>query len=341
MTGAAAMTEFTPTAEARLHDYLAQVRQALYAHPDVSPDEVEADVREHIATEFARLTRPVALSELEAVLTRLGPPTQWAAAGASSQAPPRIEPFDWTDFVVRIRRRVLGVFATLWKGPEDWRLAYLTFALTLLAPFTLGLSLVVAWFFGRAAVELAKEKGEPLGARRWLTYPAILAVCLPLFLGLMFGPPVAAVKLTDEAVSVARVWEDRGWQATTTVRETQPVLPGERPKPPVVKTVSKPIPDDARAAHESVLAVARRMPGAGYVQAVLLMAFAFVGTLAAWWTVLGLIFWAFPKWPATLFQPLLDGYDGRHGARLAAGAGLALAVWGGFAYRLWDAAGGG
>lgn len=341
MTGAAAMTEFTPPAEARLHDYLGQVRQALYAHPDVSPDEVEADVREHIATEFARLTRPVTLSELETVLTRLGPPTQWAAAGATSQVPPRIEPFDWKEFAAGVRRRVLGVFNTLWKGPEDWRLAYLTFGLTLLTPVTFGVSLVVAWFFGRAAVELSKEKGEPLGARRWLVYPAILAVCLPLFLALMFGPAVAAVKLADEAVTVARSWEERGWQVTTTVREPQPVLPGERPKPPVLKTVSKAIPDDARAAHESVLAFTRRMPGAGNLQVAAVMAFAFVGGLAAWWTVLGLIMWAFPKWPVTFFHPLLDGYDYLHGVRLAACAGLVLVVWAGFAFRLWDAALGG
>lgn len=338
MTGAAAMTEFTPTAEARLHDYLAQVRQALYAHPDVSPDEVEADVREHIATEFVRLSRPVTLSELETVLTRLGPPTQWAHAGATSQVPPRIEPFDWRAFAAGVRRRVLGVFNTLWKGPEDWRLAYLTFGLTLLAPFTLGVSLVVAWFFGRAAVELAKEKGEPLGARRWLVYPAILAVCLPLLLGLAFAPAVVAVKVADETVERAQAWEERGWKVTTSVRETQPVPPGERPKPPVWKTVNKPIPDDARAAHESVLAFTRRMPGAGNLQEVAVMGFAFVGALAAWWTVLGLIFWAFPKWPTTFFQPLLDGYDGRHGARLAACAGLAFVIWGGFAFRLWDAA---
>ena len=35
MTGAPTMTAFTPTAEVRLNGYLTQVRQALYANPNV------------------------------------------------------------------------------------------------------------------------------------------------------------------------------------------------------------------------------------------------------------------------------------------------------------------
>lgn len=338
MTGAAAMSAFTPTAEARLHDYLAQVRHALYAHPDVSPDEVEADVREHIATEFAGLNRAVTLGELEAVLTRLGPPTQWAPV---SQAMPRIEPFDWTDFVVRVRRRTLGVFATLWKGPEDWRLPYLTFALTLLAPFTFGLSLVVAYFFGRAAAELAKEKGQPLGPRRWLVYPAILAIVFPILAAIVFAPGIMAGRMAFEVSHEAHRWETDNWQTVVVVKEpTPPPVKGERPAPPKYTRVATPISDAERAAHERILTFVRKVPGSGDFQEVLFSLYAAAGALAAWWTILGLLVWAFPK-VLVLFHPLLDGYEGRHGARLAMWAGVALLVWGGLAYRLLEAARGG
>jgi hypothetical protein len=338
MTGAAAMTAFTPPAEAQLHDYLSQVRHALYAHPDVSPDDVEADVREHVATEFAGLSRPVTLGELEAVLTRLGPPTQWAAAGANSQAPPRIEPFDWTDFVVRVRRRVLGVFATLWKGPEDWRLPYLTFALTLLAPVTAGLSLIAAFVFGRAAIELAKEKGQPLGARRWLVYPAILVIVFPLLAAILFTPAVLAGKVGADAIHEAHSWARLNWQTekVTVEKETQPAK-GERPAPPKYLRVYTPIPEDERANHERVLNVERLMPGNADVRRVLFVLFCGAGGLATWWTVLGLLAWAFPR-VLVIFHPLLDGYGGRHGMIFAGWAAPALLVWLMLAYQLWQAA---
>ena len=47
MTGAA-MTHFTPEAEARLDEYLGLVRAALARDPEVSPDEIEADVKEQL-----------------------------------------------------------------------------------------------------------------------------------------------------------------------------------------------------------------------------------------------------------------------------------------------------
>lgn len=316
MTGAAAMTAFTPAAEARLIDYLAQVRQALYANPDVSPDEVEADVREHIDTEFVGLNRPVTLGELDVVLNRLGPPTQWATAGAVSQPRPGpgVITLDWKAFVSAARRRMKGVFATLWRGPEDWRLAYITFALTLLAPLTAGLSLVVAYFFGRAASELARDKGEPLGARRWLIYPAVVVVSLPLFLGLMFAPAViVSVQLEEERTRAAR-YEFRGWEDSG----------------------GHPLRESERAGYEQLLSAVRALPGTGDVQEVLFLMFVFVGTLAAWWTILGLAMWAFPKWATTLFHPLLDGYDYLHGVRLAACGGVGLLVWIGFACRMWQ-----
>jgi hypothetical protein len=330
------MTAFTPSAESRLNDYLTQVRQALFAHPDVSPDEVEADVREHIDTEFAGLNRPVTLGELEAVLARLGPPTQWANAGAVTQAGAGVPPFDWKGFAAAVRRRTLGVFATLWRGPEDWRLPYITFALTLLAPLTFGVSLVVAFFFGRAAIELAKEKGTPLGARRWLVYPAILAIIFPLLAAILFVPPVLAGVSVAEVTHTAYRWEKMNWQTEVTVlEETPPPAKGERPAPAKWTKVKAPIPEAERASHEKVLTYVRQMPGSGDFQEVAFVAFAFVGGLAAWWTILGLVMWAVPKWVTTIFHPLFDGYDYLHGVRMAACCGVATLIWVGFASRVW------
>ncbi len=308
------MSEMTSAAEARLDEYLSQVRRALHAHPDVSPDEVAADIREHIATEFTGLNRPVSLGELESVLARLGPPSQWASAGAQSQAASNgALSIDWKGLFQSVRRRALGVFESLWKGPEDWRLPYLAFGLTLLAPLTFGITLIAAYFLARATVELAAEKGQALGARRWLVYPAILAVGLPLLLGLLFAPAIAAGNIAGvEHYQAVRLERD-GW----------------------LNYQRKPIPEADRVYYEKLLSVVRQFPVASsHHQEILLVVFSVIGCLAAWWTALGLALWAMPKWATTLFHPLLDGYDGHHGARLASFSALAVLVWAGIVYRL-------
>ena len=305
------MTIMTDSAEARLNDYLAQVRLALDAHPDVSPDEVAADICEHIDNEFAGRSRPVTLEELGPVLARLGPPSQWAGSGVGA---PSGSAFDWKETLRGIRRTALGILQTLWKGPEDWRLPYLVFGLTLLAPLTIGISLIAAYFLARATVELAAEKGQPLGARRWLVYPAILAVSLPLLLGLMFGPAIAAGNIAaDEHLQAVRL-ERASW----------------------IDYQLKPIPAGDRVYNEKLLAVVRLFPVDGsYHQEILLVVFSVIGCLAAWWIVLGLALRAIPKWATTLFHPLLDGCGGQHGVRLATFASVAFLVWAGTAYRLW------
>src|SRR4051812_31196166 len=132
MTGADLMTAFTPDAEARLEEYLRHVRAVLAAAPDVDPAEVEADVREHIDAEFADRRRPVGVAELEPVLARLGPPEEWAGG-----RPPGLKDRLAGGFRAArgwFRLAVRRVASALWHGPEDWRLAYLTFGL-----FALGL----------------------------------------------------------------------------------------------------------------------------------------------------------------------------------------------------------
>src|ERR1700736_1903704 len=99
----------TPDAQQRLEQYLRKVRAALRGYRSVNADDVERDIREHIESELTMEGDAVSVRELEAVLKRLGSPNQWVPQ----------EEFPWW-------RR----FVTRWRtGPEDWRLAYLAFAL--------------------------------------------------------------------------------------------------------------------------------------------------------------------------------------------------------------------
>ena len=345
MSGVA--TEFTAAAAARLDSYLSQVRAAL-AGTDLDPADVEADIRDHVAVEFQSHTRPVALVELEAVLAALGPPAGWAPATPARPAggfSPKVA-------LAGLKRRLLGVVGALWRGPEDWRLAYLCLFLTVLAVPTMGLSLVVAYLLGRAAVALAAERGVPLGARAWLVYPAVVAVSLPLLLAVCLWP-LSLMPLSFEAfVSPAMTYRN----AVVEVRDDNTLTLNFEPQ--AVRDRAGRVIDyrqntaltlssirwadgawriDAadRQRHELVLRAQGRMPfDSGY----LLTAFVALGGLLLWGLVVGLVGWQFPRTVAAVFFPLLPA-DGRGAARLAVGCGAGFVVWVGFACRLVDVGG--
>ncbi|HEU4886661.1 MAG TPA: hypothetical protein VFV49_02160 [Thermoanaerobaculia bacterium] len=176
------MIEMTPAARERLDNYLQRMRSELRGTRSVVADEVEQSVREHIEIALATAQTPVGATEVIGVLDRLGPPERWLA----DEERPILR-----RFVDRLR-----------SGPEDWRLAYLAFGLFvasfLFFPIGGFFLLIPAMFVSRAYVELARDRGEPLGARRWLVYPAI-AVVLAFAVGLLIvGPPLPLMALAFE-----------------------------------------------------------------------------------------------------------------------------------------------
>ena len=174
------MNELTPAARERLDSYLQRLRSELRGTRSVVADEVEQGVREHIEIALAGAQAPVGATDVIAVLDRLGPPERWLA---DEDRPA------W--------RRVI---AKLQSTPDDWRIAYLAFGLflasVLLLPVGIGVLLIIpAMLVSRAYIELARGRGEPLGARRWLVYPSI-AVVLAVATGLLIiGAPIPALAL--------------------------------------------------------------------------------------------------------------------------------------------------
>jgi hypothetical protein len=168
------MIEMTPAARDRVDNYLQRMRTELRGTRSVIADEVEQGVREHIEIALANAQSPVGATEVIGILDRLGPPERWLA---DEERPL------WRRLVDRIR-----------SGPDDWRLAYIAFGLFLLSTvfFPVGgfFLMIPAMLVSRACIELASNRGEPLGARRWLVYPSI-AVVLAFATGLLIvGPPL-------------------------------------------------------------------------------------------------------------------------------------------------------
>ena len=165
----------TPEANARFEQYLHQMRSALRGSRAVEATEVEQNVREHVEIALAGAEGPVDSTRLGSVLEQLGPPDRW----------PTDDDRPWW-------RRALH---TISQGPEDWRLAYLAFGAFAFAlvtfPFGIGvLFMIAAFLFSRATVDLLTERGEPLGARRWLILPAIWVVLLMIALPALIVPIV-------------------------------------------------------------------------------------------------------------------------------------------------------
>jgi hypothetical protein len=167
------MTRLSPEANARLEQYLREVRSTLTGCDSVNADEVERDIREHIESELPSDREEVALQDLNQILERLGSPGQWVS--------PRELPW-WRRFVNRLR-----------TGPEDWRLAYLAFVLFVLGvviAYPLWPLILVSYFVARAAMAAAQGRGEKLEAQRWFIYPSLLIVDFLLVTTVILAPLV-------------------------------------------------------------------------------------------------------------------------------------------------------
>jgi hypothetical protein len=205
------MTSLTEDARDDLDRYLRQVRTALRGHRSADPAEVERDVREHVDAELAGAPEPVDLASLRQVLDRLGAPGTWVAAEDRPA---------WRRVLDRLR-----------SGPEDWRLAYLTFGgfllgvlLFLAGPVLWPLPLVLlgaSVLMARASLALMGEHGEAVGPRRWLLYPPLVLAYVAVAVGLAAWPlPLVGGALTDEPAlrdRVAQVFSGSSYLTATSV----------------------------------------------------------------------------------------------------------------------------
>lgn len=176
------MIHFTPDAQRRYDNYLQRMRSTLRGSSSVEPEEIEQNVLEHVELALADAPAPVGIERLGEVLTQLGPPERWL--------PEEERPW-WR----RVMDRVMN-------GPEDWRLAYASFGLTFLMiiAFPIGgiLLLLPAFLLSRAFVELVTERGEALGARRWLVLPPIVFALMLASGIILIAPPAAFAAMLGE-----------------------------------------------------------------------------------------------------------------------------------------------
>ena len=240
------MIELNLSAQKTLDQYLRQVHAYLRGSASVDAVDVEQSIHEHVETELANASRPVTAEQLTDVLKRLGSPRQWVPE----------EELPWW------RRVVLH-----WQvGPDDWRLAYLSFILlfigylgvlsaTPICVFVLGSVLL-----SRAALS-ATSDFEVSKGQKWLLYPGLLTVYVPLVLLITCWPPGILIPTAVEIEHYSSL--HNAWVA----RFDLPV---------------------------------------GSYQYVLIVTAIITGITSLWWIILGVGTLIKPQWVKTIFHPFAE-----------------------------------
>lgn len=147
----------------RLNQYLEETRASMAGSAPGDVADIEQDIRDHVGAELADRSAPVSLDELDAVLQRLGSPRQWAADHVPRRPPSSL------------------------AGSAEDRLAYVS-AGSMVLFLAVPPLLVLSWLLARWTLARLEERGEPLGARRWLLYPPIVIVVTPVaVIGLLWA----------------------------------------------------------------------------------------------------------------------------------------------------------
>ncbi|HEX8173035.1 MAG TPA: hypothetical protein VF824_21050 [Thermoanaerobaculia bacterium] len=171
------MIDMTPAARQQLDDYLQRIRAELRGARAEVAEELEQNVREHVEIALEQVPAPVSGTDMIAVLDRLGPPEQWLD---EEERP--------------VWRRAPGVVDST---RDDSRLPYLSFGLvvaSIVLFMMFGFFLLIpAVFVSRAWIDQKLERGEPLGSRRWLVYPAIVLVLAFVTVLVLLLPPLGAM----------------------------------------------------------------------------------------------------------------------------------------------------
>ncbi|MFC1781924.1 hypothetical protein ACFLZ8_06660 [Planctomycetota bacterium] len=173
------MPKLSQNAQQSLDEYRSKVNISLKGVKSVDFDEVVQNINEHIENELTGCPEPVSSEDLNIILEKLGSPFQWV---------PEEDIAWWKKFALRLR-----------TGPEDWRLAYLSFGLFIIGfLFSLAFILLVpaSYLVSRAAMSLSNYNIQ-VKAQKWLIYPSLILVTLVFAVALLLVPLFVLVPVAE------------------------------------------------------------------------------------------------------------------------------------------------
>jgi len=175
--------KLTLNAQKSLNDYINQVKAYLKGVKSIDTEEIVQNINEHIENELTGAAEPVGSETLDEVLRKLGSPRQWVPA----------EELSWLKkFILHIR-----------TGPEDWRLAYISFGLFIIGflfPPAYLLLVPASYLVSRAAMSLSNYDIQ-VKAQKWLIFPSMIVVTLVLGVTLLLVPVFILMLVAEELES--------------------------------------------------------------------------------------------------------------------------------------------
>lgn len=185
------MVEFNEGAKLCLEEYLKKIKEYLRHSKTINVEEVTQNIIDHIEEELGHTSAPVSVDELNAVLEKLGSPERWISEDDLPL---------WRKVLMRLH-----------FGPEDWRLSYFSFVLLIISLCLLpqhrfdlavlvmfpvvamhnGISFVLfiaSFILARAVIRIHSLQNQQIVAQKWLVYPTLILMYLPLTIVLLLWP---------------------------------------------------------------------------------------------------------------------------------------------------------
>jgi len=164
------MLNLTPEAQAKLEKYLHRAGLSLRE----AEDEVIRELREHIERALESKSQPVSGRDMDAVLQEMGDASHFIMARRDTP------------------RHAKGNGRRNGR-PADWWLAWTSFALLILGSILVAPPVGIAASFLASRAVLATHEGErDLGWMKWLVYPSLVLVYVPLA-AITFWWPLAPI----------------------------------------------------------------------------------------------------------------------------------------------------
>lgn len=287
------MIELTPTARTRLNDYFDELRRVISGSPAVDLGEVEMDVRDHINSALSSCSAPVDEATLDSVLRELGSPVHWLPG---DERP-------WyrktrTELIALAKQRVIQFIHFVAESPESYRLAYLSLLVLVVGWCSVGvlngnsafvfsnLATLASFVLSRAALSVYGATKLSSG-QKWLLYPGLLTVYIPLAALLLFGlagmsATYITMVLRDGEINHVRLQDER-------------IRRHER------------LGDDEKQAHELHLKALRSNPIARIaLLSPIGIACVVIAAIGLNWLLIGLWIALFPGTIRNIFYPFLD-----------------------------------